>query len=210
MSEFTIILPHKRNLGNDAALRIALSCLVDNTESEYSLIMDTADDSPLYSRVNAMVKQATTDCIVYWSSDIFAAPGWDVPMLEMWDVDPYYSIVTNVLVECGAMGAHENNIVKDFGKTPELFRRKEFEDWSNAAPFDDNEGWFAPYMISRTEFLDLGGLATNLPGDHQDFQPADQLLFEQWKGMGRRIIRARSYAYHLQRYSEPVEQEGRL
>lgn len=200
----TIILPHKRNPGNDAALKVALECLFDNTRNDFILIIDAAEDKPLYPRVNSMVGQSTTDCCVYWSSDMFAAPDWDVPMLELWEPDTF---VTNVLVEPGVIGMHPDNVHMDFGRKPETFRRAEFEEWCKTAPVPNNFGWYAPYMFSRWKFLDFGGLHTGLAGDHQGFTPADQLLFEKWQAAGRHIKRARSYTYHLQRYSEQDEQE---
>jgi hypothetical protein len=152
-----------------------------------------------------MFRQATTDCCVYWSSDMFAAPGWDVDMLAKWDED---TIVTNVLVEPGAIAMHPDNVHKDFGRRPETFRRDEFELWCKSAPVPNNFGWYAPYMISRRSFLDMSGLADNLAGDSQGFSPADVVFFEQWQAIGRRITRAHSYTYHLQRYSELDEQEA--
>lgn len=204
MSAITIILPHKRNPGNNAALQIALSCLTDNTHSDFILLMDAAYDKPLYERVNALVKQATTDCCVYWSSDMFAAPGWDTPMLALWGPNAF---VTNVLVEPGAIGLHPDNLHKDFGRKPETFRRAEFEEWCLTAPVPNNFGWYAPYMFSRKAYLNYGGLQLGLKGDHHGFTSADQELFEKWQEDGRHIKRAHSYTYHLQRYSEIEEQE---
>lgn len=201
---FTIIFPHKRNLGNDAALRIALDCLITNTRHDFVLLMDAAADQPLYPRVNAMVAQATTDCCVYWSSDMFAAPDWDSPMLALYNPDTF---VTNVLVEPGVIGMHPDNIQQDFGRSPETFRRADFEAWCIDAPVPSGWGWYAPYMFARQPWLAMGGLELGLLPDHQGFTPGDQLLFERWLASGRSIRRARSYTYHLQRYSEPDEQQ---
>lgn len=202
---FTVILPHKRNPGNDAALNVCLQCLVENTASDYHLIMDAATDAPLYPRINRMVEQARTECVVYLCSDMFLSKAWDVPMLALWNTD---TIVTNIVVEPGVMGISPKNVGWDFGRRPETFRRHDFESWAAQAdaPVPDGEGWLAPYMISRQAFLDFGGLQTGLAPDHQGFTHADQLFFAAWKDMGRRIIQARSYTYHLQRYSEVDEQ----
>ena len=204
MSAFTIILPHKRNPGNDAALRIALDCLMTNTRHDFHLLMDAAVNEPLFPRVNRLIRQAQTDCIVYWSSDMFPAPGWDVPMLAAWNPDTF---VTLVLVEPGVIGLHGNNIKQDFGRKPETFRRAAFETWCETFDPGSNEGWFAPYMVSRERVLALGGLQEHgLEGDHQGFTGADELLFERHKAAGGKVIRARSFAYHLQRWSEVDEQ----
>lgn len=41
---FTVILPHKRNPGNDAALRICIDMLMANTRADFILMMDAAAD----------------------------------------------------------------------------------------------------------------------------------------------------------------------
>lgn len=202
---FTVILPHKRNPGNDAALRICLDMLLANTVNDFILLMDAAYDQPLYPRVNAMVRAATTDCCVYWSSDMFPAPGWDAPMLEAWNPE---TLVTLILVEPGAMGLHPNNVHQDFGRRPETFRRADFEAWCPTADIPYNDGWFAPYMFSRETMLTLGGLQEQgLAPDDQGFTGADELLFERHRAAGGQVSRAHSFAYHLQRYSEIDEQQ---
>lgn len=205
---FTIILPHKRNPGNDASLRICMDCLMANTANDFHLLMDAAVDEPLYPRVNRMIAQAQTDIVCYWASDFFAAPEWDIDMLANYTPD---TIVTNVLVEPGVIGIHPNNVQRDFGRTPGSFNRAGFEAWCEGPDASDlnliNRGWYAPYMISRDEFVRARGFATGLAADTQGFSPADVQFFEDWEVAGKRITRARwSYTYHLQRYSEVDEQ----
>jgi hypothetical protein len=200
---FTIILPHRRNPGNDAALRIALDMIQQNTVNDYILLMDAAVNQPLYPRVNAMVQAAMTECCVYWSSDMFPAPGWDVPMLELYNAQTF---VTNVLVEPGAIGVYHESLTQDFGRKPEQFRRAEFEQWCKTAPVPSGEGWYAPYMFPRTGWLAHGGLDLARLEPGQEWSCLDIDLFERWKASGNRVVRARSYAYHLQRYSDIEEQ----
>lgn len=204
MTELTIILPHKRNPGNDAALRIALDMLFANTRADFHLLIDAAYDQPLYERLNRMVAQADTECVVYWSSDMFPAPDWDTPMLRLFDS---HTFVTNVLVESGAIGVHHQNVERDFGRRPETFRRAEFEAWAaTKPPYPPGEGWYAPFMFPKTGFLELGGLRLDLgpfPAGAPDIE-----LFKLWKAVGRRVVRAASYTYHMQRYSDVQEQEA--
>lgn len=202
--KFTIILPHRRNPGNDRALKIALECLFTNTQNDFHLLIDAAEDQPLYPRINRLVEQSRTDCVVYWSSDMFPAPGWDQPMLDLWDER---TIVTNVLVEPGVIGVHPNNVHCDFGRTPETFRRAEFEEWAKAGPVPSGH-WFAPWMLSRSRFLELGGMPENLQGDDLGFTPGDVVFFEKWLTTGGTVKRARGFAYHLQRWSQIEEQEA--
>lgn len=203
---FTVILPHRRNPGNNRALEIALRTLQENTVNDFLLIMDAAVNSPLYPRVNAMVNQATTDYCVYWASDTFAAPGWDEPMLALLTPD---TIVTGVVVEPGAIGVHNENIHKDFGRRPETFDRDAFEAWCLTAPVPNGIGFPAPYAFPRDLFLAYGGLRdAGLPPDHHGFTEADSVLFDRWRADGHPIVRARSYFFHLQRFSQEDEQEA--
>lgn len=201
---FTIILPHRRNPGNDAALTICLDCIARNTRNDFALIMDAAVDSPLYPRINRMIESAYTDCVVYMASDMFLCPNWDVPMLEAWTPD---TIVTNVVVEPGAIAMHHMNLHRDFGRKPSTFQREAFETWAaNDAPMLEGQGWYCPYMISRTAFLNQGGFATDLKPDEMGFSGADQLFFAEWESAGGSIVRAKSFVYHLQRWSDEGEQ----
>lgn len=109
MTAFTVLLPHKRNPGNDRSLSVCLDCLFANTVNDFRLNIDAAYDQPLYPRINAMVEAATTEVCVYWSSDIFAAPGWDDAMLQAWSPN---TIVTGVLVEPGMIGVHHETLTE--------------------------------------------------------------------------------------------------
>jgi hypothetical protein len=208
MTTFTIILPHLRNPGNDRALAICLDMLLANTINDFALIVDTRTDAPLHAIVNAMIEQAETEAVVYWSSDMFPAPGWDVPMLALFASDAF---ITPVLVEPGVIGIYPENVERDFGRTPQAFNRAAFEAWCVSEAKDlklTGEGWFAPVLYPREGFLNMGGLPLGLPGDHHGFTSADMQLFEAWKSAGNRVVRAReSYVYHLQRYSQIDEQE---
>lgn len=200
---FTIILPHRRNPGNDAALRIAVQTLVENTCSDFILSIDAATDAPLYERINHLVEDAHTTYCVYWASDTFAAPGWDLPMLELADE---HTFVNGVLVEPGAIAVYGGNIQRDFGRRPDTFDRKGFELYCSDAPIAGGDGWYCPYLFPREGWLAHGGLQPSIYPDPQGFTTADVELFERWRASGNRVVRARSFAYHLQRWSEPSEQ----
>lgn len=205
MTVLTVILPHKRNPGNDKALQVALDCLFTNTVNDFKLIIDAAYNEPLYERINRMVAQADTEYCVYTASDTFMSPGWDVPMLAAVN---NHTFVTGVLVEPGVISIFNDNVGWDFGRRPETFRRDEFEQWCfdhapslNLSP----RGWYAPYMFPRVQWLEFGGYNTELVSE-DGFTGADQDLFEAWEKMHMDIVRVRSYAYHLQRYSDEAEQ----
>jgi hypothetical protein len=202
---FTVILPHKRNPGNDRALAICLDCLMRNTVSDFKLTMDAAVDQPLYARINRMVQQADTQFCVYLASDTFLAPGWDAPMIAAADRETF---VNGVLVEPGAIAPHHLNFQRDFGRTPDSFQREAFEAWTQTddAPLLEGQGWYCPYLFPREGWLRAGGLVDGQAPDHHGFTDGDVHLFERWKRGGGRVVRVRSFAYHLQRYSEPDEQ----
>lgn len=203
---FTILLPHKRNPGNDAALHICLQMLAENTLHDFILIMDAAANAPLYPRVNAMVQQATTECCVYWASDMFPSPGWDLPMLERWNADTF---VNNTVVEPGVIAMYGGNHRMDFGKRADTFRREEFERWcNNGGHVAGGEGWTAPYMFPRQGFLDMGSYDLSIEAG-LEFTSADSAMFDRWKAAGHYVVRAPgSWVYHLQRWSDVDEQEA--
>lgn len=198
---FTVILPHKRNPGNDAALRICLDMLMANTTNDFVLSMDAADDAPLYPRINRLVEEARTQYCVITSSDIFMAPDWDLPMMAAIN---YERFVTGVVVEPGAIGVHAQNMLGNFGMTPATFRRADFEAWTRSAPMRDGDGWVVPLMFPRDLWLSLGGL--DLTMREFPYSAPDQKLLDDWKAQGGTIKRVRSYAYHLQRWSDEGEQ----
>lgn len=199
---FTIILPHRRNPGNDAALQVCIDSLHRNTVNDFELLISSATDRPLFPAIDRLYRQCETDCMVYWNSDMFAAPAWDVPMLEKWAYDV---IVNPVLVEPGVMGIYPENVLMDFGRKPSTFRAAEFDQWSLRAPMPGGEGFFAPYMISKQRYLDLGGF--DLSGDLSGFVPRDMEFYAKHKANGGKVVRARSFVFHLQRFSEISEQQ---
>lgn len=201
---FTIILPHKRNPGNDAALKICLDMLMANTANDFVLSMDAACDEPLYPRINRMVEDARTQYCVIISSDIFMAPRWDIPMMAAINCEQF---ITGVVVEPGAIGVHPQNLERNFGMTPSTFERTNFERWVDTiAPFPPGDGWVVPLMFPRDLWLSMGGLdLSELEFPHSLYAP-DQKLLDGFKASGGTIKRVRSYAYHLQRWSDEGEQ----
>lgn len=198
---FTVLLPHKRNPGNDAALKICLDMLMANTAWDFELRLNAAEDAPLYPRINRMVEEVRTPYCVITCSDIFMAPDWDVPMMAAIN---YQTFVTNVVVEPGAIGVHAQNMLGNFGMTPATFRRADFEAWTRSAPMIGGDGWVVPLMFPVDAWKAMGGLDLTMP-EFPKSAP-DQKLLDNWKAKGGAIKRVRSYAYHLQRWSDEDEQ----
>lgn len=202
---FSILLPHKRNPGNDAALSICMEMLNANTVSpDFELLLSCAVDRPLFPAIDRLFRQAETEYLVFWNSDMFPAPGWDKAMLE---AAAYDTIVNPILVEPAVMGIYPDNVEWDFGRRPETFRRRDFEEWTQqeTCPVPGGEGFFAPYLIARQRYLDMGGF--DLSGDLTGFVPRDIDFYAKHKARGGKVVRTRAYVYHLQRYSDIHEQQ---
>lgn len=197
-----ILIAHKHEPENDKALDIALACIVRNTRTDYQLLVDTKTPDCPYRVWNRLARSTDAEWLLFTNSDVFMAPGWDVPMLDIAQPD---TIVTGVVVEPGAIGVNERNIDKSFGMTPESFDRKAFEEWITTEPggVPGGIGWFMPSLHHRETFLRIGGFDTSL-GVFPE--PLDEEHWNRWKASGRRIERVMSYSYHLQNWSNPVEQ----
>lgn len=202
---FTIILPHKRNPGNNAALNICLDCLMHNTVNDFHLLMDAAVNQPLYERIHKLALQATTECVVYTCSDTFHAPGWDVPMLNAFQPN---RLIFGVVVEPGMIGVHVGNVSGDYGRRPEQYDRAGFERWASGqgAQLPAGFGFPAPMMFGRELYLQY-----DYPFEHSDtdeFYPRDDIIIDRMIAANAvERVRVPSYFYHLQRYSDQTEQE---
>ena len=208
MSAFTVLIPHKRNPGNDAALRVCLDCLFANTVHDFHLLIDAATDAPLYARMNTLVERAPTDICIMLSSDVFVAPRWDVPLMEARIAGVW---VNGVVVEPGMIGVHSANVECDFGRTPDSYRRAEFEAWAASASVPQGDGWVVPLLFSQFEWLyEDGGLKTSMDdltdADGFPYLPADEDLIQRFRTKGGILRRVASFAYHLQRFSSTFEQ----
>lgn len=203
---YTVLLPHKLNPRNNDALSICLDCLARNSRHDYALLMSAAVDQPLYETMNRLVWEAPTDTCVFMHSDMFVAPSWDIGMLDVYNENTF---VTGLLVEPGAIALAACNVLRNFGRRPETFRREDFEAWACGpeAPHASGQGWFAPYMFSRKRWLDLGGHdLTSSSG--VVWTDLDIQLFDRHKNSGGRVVQAQAVVYHLQRWSEIEEQEA--
>lgn len=200
--QLSILIPHLRNYVNNGALEIALNCLVENTDLDYELIVEAVEQPrDIYPVVNAMVARAMGEWIVFSNSDVFFAPGWLPPM---WEARSPNVIVSGVLVEPGAIGVSHLNVQKDFGMRPATFRRLEFEAWVMAGgEWRDGRGWIWPSLHHKPTFQSMGGYDSS----HIQWpEPVDLDYWERWEASGKTFQRVRSFAYHLQNWSNENEQ----
>lgn len=202
MPNLSILIPHKHDPVNDKALAIALSCIAANTRHDYELMIDTTTPGDPYVILNDMARRASSDWLFFGNSDLFPAPGWDVPLLA---AAQRGTIVNATLVECGAIGVHNQNIHRNFGMTPDTFDRAGFEAWAATNPeLPLGDGFVFYALLNRLDFLEEGGFDT-ANGAFPD--PLDSMFWARWQASGKRIIRANALLYHLQNYSNPLEQE---
>jgi hypothetical protein len=201
--QLSVLIPHKHTPANDQALAIALSCLAANTHADFEIMVDAETPADPYVVLNSMAERARGGYLFFSNSDIFVSPGWDSDLLARAAHD---TIVNATLVEPGAIGVFVDNMTRDFGMTPEKFRRAEFEEWAAHLDLTDYPGGtgFVYYaLIHRETFLARGGFDTSR-GPFPE--PLDSYFWKEWKKDGLRIERAYSLVYHLQNYSNEEEQ----
>lgn len=199
-SQITICIAHKHTKLNDAALRIALDCIVTNTVNDYALLVDTTTPEDPYAVYNRLAKQALTPYLLFTNSDVFLAPKWDVAMLEAATPE---TIVSGVLIEPGTMSVAPNNVAQNFGKTPETFDRAAFEAY-RPDKIPNTPGWYMPALYPRELFVMLGGFDTGRGAFMEE--PIDKFFWEVWTANGFTFKRAAdSRAYHLQNWSRLCE-----
>lgn len=203
MVALSILIPHKHTPENDKALAIALACLAANTRADFELMIDAETPADPYVVLNSMAARARGEYLFFSNSDIFVGPGWDEDLLRRAAQD---TIVNATLVEPGAIGVFVDNMTRDFGMTPDTFRRAEFEEWAarlDLSDYPSGEGFVYYALINRTQFLGRGGFDTSR-GSFPE--PLDSYFWKDWKKSGLRIERAYSLVYHLQNYSNEAEQ----
>ena len=202
MADLSICIAHKHTKANDAALKVALECIVDNTHCDYELLIDTTTPDDAYVVYNRLVAQATTNYCVLTNSDVFMAPDWDIEW--QLNADPN-TILSGILVECGAIGVASGNLKHNFGMRPDTFNREAFETWAVDCHFPAGVGWYMPCLMPREKFLNLGGF-DNTRGVF-GIDQVDLWFWQAWEASGGLLKRVRSVAYHLQFWSSEREQQ---
>lgn len=202
MPDISILLAHKHEKANDAALKVAVETIIDNTVSDFELLIDTTTPANVYEVYNSLASRASASWLVFTNTDVFFAPSWDTVMLEAKDPN---AIVTGVIVECGAIGVATANVHKDFGMRPETFRRGEFEEWvAREQPLPAGDGWYFPSLHNTLMFMNQGGF--DLTKGAFPTEPLDIFYWNHWRETGHYIRHVRSYCYHLQHYCAEEEQ----
>lgn len=200
----SIIIPHLREPQNDKALKIALDCILDNTDLDYELIVEAvATRRDIYPVLNNMAHRARSEWIVFSNSDVFMAPGWASAMYAARDES---AIVTGIIAECGAIAVASDNYELHYGVTPEGYDRAGFEEW--VAIFGaqiyghkahQHRGWYFPCLLNKRVFNHSGGFDTSRGTFPKD--PVDMYFWDMWAASGKGFKRANSWCYHLQNFT---------
>jgi len=205
----SIIIPHLRETQNDKALQIALSCILDNTDLDYELMVEAvATRRDIYPVLNNMAQRARADWIIFSNSDVFFAPGWASALYNGRDVD---AITTGIIAECGAISVAADNYELHYGVTPEGYDRAGFEAWvaqEGARIYGDkahqHRGWYFPCLLHKRTFNHSGGFGDG--GGVFPHDPADMEYWNKWEASGKGFRRTNSWCYHLQAYTDPDPQ----
>lgn len=196
---YTIIIPHKPTPINNKALALNIQMLADNSRLPFELIIDTTVPADPYKLWNYYSVRVDSETVVFSNSDVLMGPGWDWWMVGACQDN---SIVTGYLVEPGNIGVADQNIYADFGKTPDTFRRQEFEDWvkrQTKPEIIEQRGWYMPCAMRTDWFTTVSGkFNTDKPFPN----PNDIDFWEHCiKDYGTKLLRANSFAYHFQNLS---------
>lgn len=231
---FSIIFPHLKTPQNDECLTICLDYIKKNTKHPYELIICLDDPSKPrwdpYKSWNEVIPLAKSDNIIFSNTDVIFTKNWDVPFVNNFNEN---TIITQYLIECGAIGVHMNNIQKDFGKTPTTFNYNALQNFANTNPNAPCTKHLREEKRARHNGIydykcpcrrltpevseELGWYMPSYM--HRKlfiragmfktdvpfmYRPNDAILFEDCQKLGAKIIRVKSYAYHFQNLSHKV------
>lgn len=202
--DISIIIPHLRNPDNDKALKVALDCILDNTDLDYELMVEAvATRRDIYPVLNNMAHRARAEWIVFSNSDVFMAPEWASAMYAARDES---AIVTGIIAECGAISVAADNYELHYGVTPDTYNRAGFEAWveqEGATIYShkahQHRGWYFPCLLNKRTFNHSGGFDSSVGSFPQ--APCDMAYWDKWAASGKHFRRVNSWCYHLQNFT---------
>lgn len=201
----SILIPHYSTPSCDAALNLCIQMFRENTSCKnYELIVVHGFSDP-YVFWNEYADHAQSNNLVFFNNDMLPAPGWDEFMLKHVTDN---TLVMGYLIEPGVISPAPQNIHRDFGRTPNSFRRREFEEFCRAHEVPEvtqEMGWYMPVMLTLPFFAKMGKYPTIPPFPH----PNDIAFWNHCESRGAELRRVRSFAYHFQGLSNPVNDKNR-
>jgi hypothetical protein len=192
LAQLSILLP---SLSNSPCVKLCKELLSKNTNPPFEIV-EVVDCLNVYEAYNRAAASANGDVLVFLNDDMFVAPGWSDLLRQ---ATRPKTIVTTYLVESGRIPVNYRNIERDFGRTPGDFRYDDFvrfaaQEGPALPPECPGFGWYMPFAVQRADFIPF---AT----DRGRGEPCDFLLFGLFSRLQYEFVRARSFAYHLQKMS---------
>ena len=97
---------------------------------------------------------------------------------------------------------HNKSIIKDFGSSPDTYKRKEFEEFCNSLSFAPEYvtgfGWLQPMAMLKENWIPY-------PNKIKYPEPNDLDYFQQILPLYHfEFLKVRSFCYHLQNYSKEL------
>ena len=183
---------------------VAANDAVDGIASDPRVSLDFRNEDPnefyinrVYRAWNVAVREAPTQLVVMLNSDMYVSDYW-LDQLVVYKRNNPRTVPTSLLVESGKLPSGMPEYVKNFGMTPDEFKRDEF--LAHAAllrePAAVQAGrLYMPILVDRQEFLDIGGYPEcNPPGT-----TGDKDLIRRYTEAGFRHVTALgSIVYHVQ------------
>ena len=177
----------------------------DDIETEHYLnnsniiFTKTNTNVGLCSGVNLASKKSSKDFIVYAHDDMYFCPDWDFYLIEeikKLSHKKFYLSSTQISPIKSLPGSIINHIRFDCGEKIENFNeQKLIENYNNLEFYDLQGSHWAPHVISRDLWLDIGGFSEEFnPGFGSD----PDLNMKLWK-RGVRIFKGvnKSRVYHF-------------
>lgn len=204
----SVLVPSMRNANGSRTLTVFMACLLDNTTEEFEFLLSSHNAKDAYVALNDLAAQASGEYLVMLGDDMYVAPHWNEALIAG---DPS-RLEVGSLTESGLSPVNEENWKRDFGVTPEEYRRAEFEQYAaTLRPFPEESAqrfWGLPWCINRKTFLDRGGFDIHNPSpairDALDFY-----FWRAWLDEGLRVRRAPMMVYHLMRWTSRDYQFGK-
>ncbi len=197
----SIVCPTMHTAKSARTLKVFLDCLIDNTATEYELLLSCHDAKDAYVSMNTLARQARCPYLVFLNDDLYVAPRWDLAFLEA--AGPSKLLIGS-LIESGNVPVNQANLERDYGRTPENYHRAQFENAVRALPAEPrakgNLIWTFPWFIARQAFFDLGGFALEHIGQPQGHM-LDNLFWSKWRAAGNVVERAPAWCYHLMKWT---------
>jgi len=187
------ILDYPRSKG------LAVSVYNDEKPDDYYL-------NRVYRCWNWAVKSSMFESVCLVNSDMAFSRDWLTNLLKGYVGE---TVPTSRLVESGKMRSGRYGISKNFGKSPETFRKREWEEWAsqNMNTLAKPGGLFMPVVFDQQKFLLTGGFPEgNIYADGVGTCNGDVLvsgdayyykLLETTIGL-KHVTRFDSLVYHIQ------------